>query len=127
MIWVHQLNLASSIDHRYGGIGNLVLGLLIGVVVVRPPRHHMILTVGEKLDSFDSFVPVFGVPSPALVVLLESSTDEGFTDVRDALVAKIMRELQPMVISLLQTLTPNELQPFRVPCAPTQIRSCSLH
>ena len=87
----------------------------------------MILTVGEKLDSFDSFVPVFGVPSPALVVLLESSTDEGFTDVRDALVAKIMRELQPMVISLLQTLTPNELQPFRVPCAPTQIRSCSLH
>jgi hypothetical protein len=81
----------------------------------------MIFAVGKELNSFDSFVPVVGAPSPAPVMLLERSTDKSLTNVRYTLVAKVMRELKPIILGLVKTFTLEELEPFRIPCAPMRV------
>lgn len=121
VVWMLQLDLASSIEHCRSGLHNLVLGLLVCIVVVRPFRHRVVLAIGEELDSFDCLIPIIGVPPPALVVLLESSTDESLTNVRQTLVSKIMGEFEPIVFSLIYALALKKLEAFRIPRTSTSV------
>lgn len=81
----------------------------------------MIPTVGKQLDSFDGFIPVPGVPPSGLVMLLESSTNKGLTNIRYTLISEIVREFEPVVFGLVQSFTLEKFEPFRIPCAPTRV------
>lgn len=85
----------------------------------------MVLTVHEELHSFNGLVPLAWIPFAVFVVFHDGGTNEGFTDVCNALIAQIVGEFEPIVLALVHAFAFDKLQAFRVPSTTTSVSTFS--